>query len=152
MAVSGGGSFLAALWIASGGGGHGRRIRNLFAMVWLACAAVLTVAWTDSIVLMGAAVCLAGFCQVGFMAGANTTVQETVPDHLRARVMGIWALLFGLAYPLGGWLQGFASERWGERVTLTAGVLATLLLSIAVHRRSAVRLSLALRNEMDPGP
>jgi predicted MFS family arabinose efflux permease len=148
MAVSGAGSFLAALWIASGAGGHGRRIHTLFAMVWVACAAVLGIAWTGSVALAGVALFVAGFCQVGFMAGANTTVQETVPDSLRARVMGIWALLFGLAYPVGGWLQGFAAERWGENITLSIGVAAALVLSALVYSRSARRLSVALRDEM----
>ena len=148
MAVSGAGSFLAALWIAAGAGGHGRRIRHLFTMVWLACAAVLAVAWTDRIAVAACAVFVAGFCQVGFMAGANTTVQETVPDSLRARVMGIWALLFGLAYPVGGWLQGYAAERWEETTTLTVGVAAAFVLSLLVYKTSARRLSIALRDEM----
>ena len=148
MAVSGAGSFAAALWIASGSGGHGRRIRNLFSMVWVACLAVLAVAWTRSVPVAAAAVFVAGFCQVGFMASANTTVQETVPDHLRARVMGIWALLFGLAYPVGGWLQGWAAETWNENVTITIGVAIAALLSLLVYRTSARRLTVALRDEM----
>ena len=82
------------------------------------------------------------------MASANATVQETVPDYLRARVMGIWALLFGLAYPVGGWLQGWAAERWGERITVSVGVALAALLAALVYVRSARRLSIALRDEM----
>jgi predicted MFS family arabinose efflux permease len=148
MGVSGVGSFAAALWIASGSGGHGRRINNLFVMVWIACFAVLGVAWTHHVAIAALAVLVAGFCQVGFMASANATVQETVPDHLRARVMGIWALLFGLAYPVGGWLQGWAAENWGERITLSVAVAIAAGLSVALFRRSARALSIALRDEM----
>lgn len=148
MAISGSGSFAAALWIASGSGGHGRRVNNLFAMVGVACLAVLGVAWTSSVPVAVAAMLVAGFCQVGFMASANATVQETVPDYLRARVMGIWALLFGLAYPVGGWIQGWAAERWGERLTLSVGVAVAALLAALLYVRSARRLSIALRDEM----
>jgi len=148
MSLSGVGSFAAALWVASGSGGRGRRVRNLFSMVWVACAAVLALAWTDSVTIAAGALMVAGFCQVGFMASANTTVQETVPDRLRARVMGIWALLFGAAYPLGGWLQGWAAERWGESRTMSIGVVTAAVLSLLVYLRSARRLTVALRDEM----
>jgi len=148
MSLSGLGCFAAALWVASGSGGRARRVRNLFGMVWMACGAVLVLAWTDSVWLAGGALMVAGFCQVGFMASANTTVQETVPDRLRARVMGIWALLFGAAYPLGAWLQGWAAERWGEGRSLSVGVSLAAVLSLLVYLRSARRLTIALRDEM----
>ena len=90
----------------------------------------------------------AGFCQVGFMASANTTVQEMVPDHLRARVMGIWALIFGAAYPLGGMLQGLAAERWGEHWALTGGAGLALAVSLLLFFTSYRRLAVAVRDEL----
>lgn len=151
MALGGAGALAAALWIASGSGGRGRRVRNLFGTVWVACAAVLAVAWSRSTWLCAPAVLVAGFCQVGFMAGANTTVQEAVPDALRARVMGIWALMFGAAYPLGTAVIGWMAELAGTSLAITGGALVALLLSLALYRSSAGRLAVAIRDELGQG-
>lgn len=144
MAVSGVGSFAAALWVASGSGGRGRRVRNIFGTIWVGCAAAFFVAWSGSVAIVGLAMLIAGFCQVGFMASANTTVQETVPDHLRARVMGIWALIFGAAFPLGGMLQGVIAERISEgwAISSLGGVafVLSLVLFLTSYRKLKVRL------------
>ncbi|MEZ6008434.1 MAG: MFS transporter [Planctomycetota bacterium] len=96
--------------------------------------------------LTGVAVLVAGFCQVGYMATANTVVQETVPDVLRGRVMGIWALMFGAAYPIGGWLLAALAERTSTSNALMtfgiAGVVGALLAAayaLRVRRRQAER-------------
>jgi len=148
MALSGVGSLAAALWVASGSGGRGRRISNIFVMVWIACGAVAVVAWSSTVVVVGAAMIVAGFTQVGFMASANTTVQEIVPDHLRARVMGIWALIFGAAYPLGGALQGIVAERTSEGLAMTCGASLALIFSLALFATSYRRLTISMRHEL----
>ena len=147
MAVSGAGSFVGALWVASGSGGRGRRVRNIFITIWLGCGAALLIAWTDSVPVVAFAMLIAGFCHVGFMASANTTVQETVPDHLRARVMGIWALVFGAAFPLGGMLQGLIAERVNEAWAITTLGGAALILSVVVFATSYRKLRDALHHE-----
>ncbi len=148
MALSGVGSLAAALWVASGSGGRHRRIGNIFAMVWIACGAVGIVAWSSTGVIVGGAMVVAGFTQVGFMASANTTVQEIVPDHLRARVMGIWALIFGAAYPLGGALQGIVAERTSEGLAMTCGAGLALVFSIVLFVTSYRRLTISMRHEL----
>ncbi len=148
MAASGAGSFAAALWVASGSGGRGRRIGNIFAMVWIGCGAALLMAWTTAVPLACIAMIIAGFTHVGFMASANTTVQETVPDHLCARVMGIWALIFGAAFPLGGMLQGFVAERTAESVAITGGAVLALVFSLLLFALGYRRLTVAVRDEL----
>ncbi|MDA1195600.1 MAG: MFS transporter [Planctomycetota bacterium] len=149
MAISGAGSLLAALWVASGSGGAGRRVINIFVTVWLGCAAVALVGWTSSVVWMGVAMFVAGFAHVGFMASANTTVQELVPDHLRARVMGIWALVFGAAFPLGGYLQGLVAEHYGERWAVIGGAGLALVLSAVLYATGGRRLNRRLGEGID---
>ncbi len=151
MAISGAGSFLAAIWVASGSGGPSRRVWNIFLTVWLGCIAVAVIGWTDQVWVATLGLFAAGFAAVGFMASANTTVQETVPDHLRARVMGIWALIFGAAFPLGGLAQGFVAEAYGETVPVVGGAVLALILSIALHATSARKLTIAVCDEVGEG-
>ncbi len=151
MAVGGVGSFLAALWVASGAGGSGRRVWNIFGTVWVGCLAVALVGWTDWVPLAAVGLLVAGFAQVGFMASANATVQETVPDHLRARVMGIWALIFGAAFPMGGMLQGYVAEAQSEAVSVIGGAVLALVLSLILYATSARKLTIAVRDEVSDG-
>jgi predicted MFS family arabinose efflux permease len=58
----------------------------------------------------------AGF--VVFLASTNSTIQLSVADQVRGRVMSIWVLTFGAAQPLGSYIAG-ASAPWGG----TPGVL-----------------------------
>ena len=148
MAISGVGSFLAAIWVASGSGGPGRRVWNIFLTVWLGCLAVALIGWTDQVWLATVGLFIAGFAAVGFMASANTTVQETVPDHLRARVMGIWALIFGAAFPLGGLVQGFVAEAYGEAVPVIGGAVLAFVLSILLYALTAKKLTVAVCHEV----
>jgi hypothetical protein len=41
-----------------------------------------------------------GFAQITFMTACNTTVQITVPDDLRGRIMGLYALVFAGMTPI----------------------------------------------------
>ena len=62
-----------------------------------------------------------GFCGMLFMTGANTTVQLTVPDDLRGRVMSLHTLMFAGMTPVGAFLVGSVTEALGPR----AGFLIT---------------------------
>ncbi len=54
----------------------------------------------------------------------NTTLQITVPDELRGRVMSIFFLLFAGSTPVGGYLTGVLAEQVG--VTKALLVMASL--------------------------
>jgi predicted MFS family arabinose efflux permease len=83
-----------------------------------------------------------GFCGMLFMTGANTTVQLTVPDELRGRVMSLHTLMFAGMTPFGAFLVGSVTEAFGARagflVTGGGGFLSILLLSLwwRTRRRS----------------
>jgi len=62
-----------------------------------------------------------GFCGMLFMTGANTTVQLSVPDDLRGRVMSLHTLMFAGMTPVGAFLVGSVTEALGPR----AGFLIT---------------------------
>jgi MFS family permease len=63
--------------------------------------------------IAAAALAVMGFAQIVFMASCNTTVQTTAPDHLRGRVMSLYALVFVGVHPFGALLTGGVAEKWG---------------------------------------
>ena len=73
-----------------------------------------------------------GFCGILFMAGSNTTLQLTVPDELRGRVMSLYTFVFAGVTPFGSLLVGAIAEKFGIRTSLvvasTAGVVSVLAL------------------------
>jgi predicted MFS family arabinose efflux permease len=75
-----------------------------------------------------------GFCGMLFMTGANTTVQLTVPDDLRGRVMSLHTLMFAGMTPLGAFLVGSIIEALGVRagflLTGAAGILAIAMVTL----------------------
>ena len=74
-----------------------------------------------------------GFCGMLFMTGANTTVQLTVPDELRGRVMSLHTLMFAGMTPFGAFLVGSVTQALGVRagflVTGAGGLVAILAVS-----------------------
>ncbi len=75
-----------------------------------------------------------GFCGMLFMTGANTTVQLTVPDDLRGRVMALHTLMFAGMTPFGAFLVGSLTEALGARagflVTGAGGVVSILAVTL----------------------
>jgi predicted MFS family arabinose efflux permease len=92
---------------------------------------------------LAAAVLMAlGFAQIMFMTSCNTTVQIAVPDDLRGRIMGLYALVFAGMTPIGALLMGAIAERWGVAracaVGGAAGLLLVSTLTLAWHRRRRI--------------
>jgi len=90
-----------------------------------------------------AMLCLAGggFGMMLFFSTSNTTVQTIVPDEMRGRVMGIWALIFGGMIPFGSLEAGAVAHYFGTAATLAVGAivcaLAAFVTLIIVRRRDA---------------
>jgi MFS family permease len=80
---------------------------------------------------VAAAVLMAlGFAQITFMTACNTTVQITVPDELRGRIMGLYALVFAGMVPIGSLIMGTVAERWGVlRACAVGGTMGLLLIT-----------------------
>lgn len=73
-----------------------------------------------------------GFAQIVFMTSCNTTVQIAVPDELRGRVMGLYALVFAGMTPIGALIMGTVAEHWGVSRACAVGGGAGLLLILAL--------------------
>ncbi len=60
-----------------------------------------------------------------FMSTSNTLIQTSVPDEMRGRVMGVWALIFGGMVPVGS-LEAGALAHWvGTPVTIGFGAIVS---------------------------
>lgn len=79
-----------------------------------------------------------GYAGVSFGTTANSLVQLNVPDELRGRVMSLYVLLFIGTTPLGSFLIGSISDRFGVRPALLLCAGACVLgvgVAFAYYRR-----------------
>jgi MFS family permease len=69
--------------------------------------------WLSMVVLL-----VVGFCATVQMAATNTTLQNRVPDHLRGRIMAVYATMFMGIQPIGSLLAGGVAKKVGAPYTL----------------------------------
>ncbi len=114
LAANGAGAFCAALWLAAHArvGGQARVIRGaaLAAGQGLLGFATLPPTWL-ALPLLAAI----GFAFTTLIATCNTTLQLSVPDRLRGRVMALFSVLFVGLFPLGNLLAGSLAEWLGPQ-------------------------------------
>jgi MFS family permease len=126
MAANASGAAATALWVAS----HpnpSRPIRLMGQGIALAFTSMIFLGWAQSWQLAVPLLMSAGAGMLLFFATGNTSLQAQVPDALRGRVMGLWAMIFGGSMPLGSLLLGLMAERWGSaRAIQVAGLFAAL--------------------------
>jgi predicted MFS family arabinose efflux permease len=57
----------------------------------------------------------------------NVTVQRSVPDELRGRVMALYVTVFAGSTPIGGLIAGAVAQAWGPPAGFLVGAGATVL-------------------------
>ena len=140
LGASGVGALIGALTTATFGTSISSR-KLAFGGVWLFSLMLLIFSFNRNLTI--AMLCLAGtgFGMMLFFSTSNTTVQTIVPDEMRGRVMGIWALIFGGMIPFGSLEAGALAHYVGTSATLAIGAcicaLAALVTLIIVRRRDA---------------
>ena len=140
LGASGVGALVGALTTATFGTSLSPR-KMAFGGVWLFSLMLLIFSFNRNLTI--AMLCLAGtgFGMMLFFSTSNTTVQTIVPDEMRGRVMGIWALIFGGMIPFGSLEAGALAHYVGTSATLAIGALvcalAALVTLIIVRRRDA---------------
>lgn len=96
----------------------------MFAAAGLACGGLLGLSLVHSFWPAMAMLFLTGFFGVIAVVGCNTTMQLASTDALRGRVMSIYTLVWGGVFPIGAFLVGAMSERWGvQRALATNGTI-----------------------------
>jgi predicted MFS family arabinose efflux permease len=139
LAATGFGALLGALWVAGRSSTMAATRNVVFGLVWAGAVCVAAVGLTRSWEPAVPELVVAGFCQVAFVATANTMVQESAPDDLRGRVMGIWAFVFGASYPLGSFVMGRTAERYGMTWTFAGGAALVFATTLLVRLRTPPR-------------
>jgi MFS family permease len=84
---------------------------------------------------VGAAVLLffAGFGIILFYSIGNSILQTQSPDHLRGRLMGIWALVFGGGLPIGSFWLGLLASHTSSGFSLQMGGVFCVVGAVAVY-------------------
>src|SRR3989442_8118251 len=118
MAASGIGSLVATLAVAFSPRNRPFAI-GLGAIVL--GVAELVVAGSTAFAVTMAAMLFVGLGGIAMAATANTTIQLTVPDALRGRVMSVYTTVFAGSTPIGGLLMGFVASRFGVPAAFLLG-------------------------------
>jgi MFS family permease len=91
------------------------------AMIWV--AALLEFSISRVFMISVAALLIAGFCQVSFVAAANNRIQTLTPDHLRGRVMGLYAQALVGVTPVGSTQAGALATLFGAPWAMAIGAI-----------------------------
>jgi MFS family permease len=148
MAGSGVGALAAALTVASAG--HILPTRTMaLGGVWIFSGALVLFAFNRNLYLGVALLAIVGFGVVLYFSTSNTVLQSIVPDEMRGRVMGIWALIFGGMIPLGSLEAGLMADFLGTPVTMATGAVICALaafVTLQVIRKREAQLGPARRS------
>jgi MFS family permease len=145
MAGSGVGALAAALTVASAGHMLPTRVMALGG-VWIFSVSLVLFAFNKNLCLGVLLLALVGFGVVLYFSTSNTVLQSIVPDEMRGRVMGIWALIFGGMIPLGSLEAGLMADLLGSPATMAIGALIcalAALITLNVIRRREAQLGAA---------
>jgi MFS family permease len=148
LGASGVGALIGAFTTATFGTAVSPR-KLAFGGVWLFSSMLLIFSFNRNLII--AMLCLAGsgFGMMLFFSTSNTTVQTIVPDEMRGRVMGIWALIFGGMIPFGSLEAGALAHYVGTPATLGIGACIcalTAFVTLLIVRRRDAQLAAAARS------
>jgi MFS family permease len=105
---------------------HGPRRKILLGGAVGLCTFEVLLALTTSYKWALLLLALTGWSMITFTASVNTTLQLNVPDHLRGRIMSVYALVFGGVLPIGSLFSGYVAQLWGAPRSLVLGALLGL--------------------------
>jgi MFS family permease len=104
------------------------------AAIWV--AALLEFSISRIFALSLVALFVAGYCQISFVAAANSRIQTLTPDHLRGRVMALYAeALIGVG-PIGATQAGALATLFGAPWALAIGasIAGAVILAVRLFR------------------
>lgn len=104
------------------------------AMIWVAALLAFTISRVFALSLL--TLFVAGYCQISFVATANNRIQTITPDHLRGRVMAIYAqALIGVG-PIGSTQAGALATLFGApwAMAIGAAIAGAVIVGIRLSR------------------
>jgi len=101
------------------------------ALIWV--AALIEFSISRVFFLSMLALFVAGYCQISFVAAANNRIQTITPDHLRGRVMSLYAqALIGVG-PVGAIQAGTLATLFGPPWAMSIGALVAGAVIVAIR-------------------
>jgi MFS family permease len=101
------------------------------ALIWVAALLVFSVSRVYSLSLI--TLFVAGYCQISFVATANNRIQTITPDHLRGRVMALYAqALIGVG-PIGSMQAGALASWLGAPRSMAIGAIVAGAVIVAIR-------------------
>lgn len=131
LAMNGLGACTAALLVASQGG-RLVHTRTLYAGIALFSCFIIFMGWMANPIAVAFMIYFAGFGIILFFSVGNSLIQTHSPDHLRGRLMGIWALVFGGGMPLGSFWMGLLASYTSSAFALQCGGAFCALGALAI--------------------
>jgi MFS family permease len=132
LALNGLGACTAALFVAAQGS-RLVRTKTLYTGAGIYGAFIILFGFMHHPIGAAFLLFFAGFGIILFFSIGNSIIQTQSPDHLRGRLMGIWALVFGGSMPVGSLWMGVVAQRVGSGHTLQAGGLFCAVGASAVY-------------------
>lgn len=117
---------VAGSLIVAGLGAREPPVPVLFGAAAMACVGLLLLSAATRFWPAVMALFVAGFFGLIVTAGSSSVLQFTTPDALRGRIMGLYTLIWGGAFPIGAFMVGSISEQWGVHRALLSGGTAGL--------------------------
>jgi MFS family permease len=91
------------------------------ALIWVASLLEFSISRVFAVSVV--ALLVAGFCQVSFVAASNSRIQTLTPDHLRGRVMGLYAQSLVGVTPIGSTQAGALATLFGAPWAMAIGAV-----------------------------
>jgi MFS family permease len=132
LAMNGLGACTAALMVAARGA-RIVRIDMLYVGAAVYSAFIILFGFMREPIGAGLLLFFAGFGIILFFSIGNSIIQTQSPDHLRGRLMGIWALVFGGGMPIGSFWMGLVAVHASSGFALQMGGVFCLLGALAVY-------------------
>jgi MFS family permease len=126
LALNGLGACTAALFVAAQGS-RLVRVRSLYAGGGIFGVFIILFGFMRQPVGSAFLLFVAGFGIILFYSIGNSIIQTQSPDHLRGRLMGIWALVFGAGMPIGSFWMGLVASQTTSGFALQVGGILCLL-------------------------
>ena len=133
MAANGVGALVGALTLASLGDSPYKR-KLFYGGLFGFCGMLIVFAFSTVYWLSAASLAGSGFFMIIFFATANTSVQTRVPDELRGRVMGIYALAFLGLTPFGSLIAGSLARTFSASFAVALGAGICILAGLIILR------------------
>jgi len=139
LASVGIGGLAGALMIAaSAGGPAGRRTLRISSFAY--AVVLLMLAVTRNVHLAYALLFLAGVAMIANGAVANATLQYSVPEQMRGRLMAAYSfVVVGLAQTVGAFLAGVVARALGVHWAIALGAMVMLGYATYAFRQPALR-------------